>query len=568
MGVVYEARELANDRVVALKVLLPELAEDERFRERFERESRIAMSLEHPHVVPVYAIGEADGVLYIAMRFVRGVDLRHLILNVGALPPARAVAIAEQVASGLDAAHKLGLVHRDVKPANVMVESLGDHDHCYVMDFGLAKHAGSTSCTQTGNWVGTLDYVAPEQILGGDVDARTDVYALGALLFDALTGRPPFQAGHDAAKLYAHLHSAPPDATTVRPDLAPEFDVVLGRALAKAPEERYLSAGDLGRAARAALTGEVPTEPERSVATGEAAVVTKAPRPDIAAAQPTQFDVTVGTTLAEARGNRTRLWPVLALLTAVFAIAAGVVAVILTSERGSNQHANQTPPAPSRTQPQPKPAHRVGGPRHHASTSTTTTPTTTTAATSGVDRYAVDSTGGVGPLVFNVANAADVVNTYGSPDFQDNRPPINTGTAGPPYQEMGYSCSTQPTQPPPTDLISVGTASNGSTLACLAVLYINLISGKLVGFETTDPKFHTTQGATPGMSTAEASAKEGQQATGGCFEGFSEQTPTAYLVMQVDGGQTLPNQGDAVVGGTVQSIELEATHGQLGLTFC
>lgn len=375
MGLVYEARELASDRVVALKVLLPELSGDVVFRERFERESRIAMSLEHPHVVPVYATGEAQGVVYIAMRFVHGVDLRHLTRDVGPLPPQRAVAIAEQVASGLDAAHSLGLVHRDVKPANVIVESLGDHDHCYVMDFGLAKQAGSTSFTHTGNWVGTLDFAAPEQILASEVDARTDVYALGALLFAVLTGRPPFPAEHDAAKLHAHLHSPPPSVTSARPGLAPQFDAVIARALAKAPEDRYPSAGDLGRAARAALTGG-PTAPERSVATGEAATLALVPRPRPVSAMPTQIpvvppphlvstpppqvDATSATRrdfLARTRGKRRRLWPVLAPIAVVLALAGAIAAVILTSGRSPKQPvARQAAVQHPTRKPQPRPA--------------------------------------------------------------------------------------------------------------------------------------------------------------------------------------------------------------------
>ena len=345
MGVVYKARQLSNSRLVALKVVLPELSGDSTFRERFERESRIATSLEHPHVVPVYATGEADRVLYMAMRFINGVDLRHLINDGGRLAPERAINLVEQVASGLDAAHRLGLVHRDVKPANVMVESLGDHDHCYVMDFGLAKQSGSTGFTRTGNWVGTLDYVAPEQILGGDVDARTDVYALGALFYHTLTGKPPFPAGHDAAKLHAHLNSEPPKASTLYPEIPGDLDEVVARALAKDPAERFPSAGDLGRAARAALTGDAPRARERSVATGEAAVGAGLAHSagsvlgDRSAGGVTRFDETVAEGAATPRGTGGRRRWRLAVATGAGLLALAAAAVVVVSSSGSKPQA-------------------------------------------------------------------------------------------------------------------------------------------------------------------------------------------------------------------------------------
>src|SRR5579862_5605288 len=328
MGAVYKALELSNGRLVALKIVLPELAADASFRERFERESQIATSLEHPHIVPVYATGEAEGVLYMAMRFVHGVDLRQLISLSAPLAPGRVVKLVEQIASGLDAAHRRGLVHRDVKPANVMVEDLGDHDHCYVMDFGLAKQAGSTGLTKTGSWVGTLDYVAPEQILGRSVDARTDVYSLGALLYYALTREPPFPAGHDAAKLHAHLNSPPPGVTRVRPDLSTRFDEVVARALAKHPADRYPSAGDLASAARAALRGGVSAAPERSVATGEAAALA-APRRNIPlSATPAVTGDETGTAHVPhkaAKPARGRLFVATGALLAVAAIVGGAL---------------------------------------------------------------------------------------------------------------------------------------------------------------------------------------------------------------------------------------------------
>src|SRR5215211_100138 len=183
MGVVYRAEQLGLGRTVALKLIAAELAQDRGFRERFERESRLAASIEHPNVIPVYEAGEADGVLYISMRYIDGSDLRALISSGGRLDPRRAAALLGQVGNALDAAHGLGLVHRDVKPANVLVAGEGAQEHAYLTDFGLTKRAASHGgLTKTGEWVGTVDYVSPEQIQGHGLDARTDVYSLGCVL--------------------------------------------------------------------------------------------------------------------------------------------------------------------------------------------------------------------------------------------------------------------------------------------------------------------------------------------------------------------------------------------------
>ncbi len=266
MGVVYRATELSLGRPVALKLLMPDRAGDSSFRERFQRESRMAAAIDHPNVIPVYAAGEYDGFLYLVMRYVGGTDLHKLLRDVGSLEPERAAQLVAQVAAALDAAHAAGLVHRDVKPANVLLAD----DHAYLSDFGLTRLAGSdTHLTESGQWIGTVEYCSPEQLRGGRTDARADVYSLGCVLFAALTGRPPFAHGTVPATMLAHLHDAPPMPTERG---APrEFDRVIARALAKDPEQRYPSAGDLGRAALAAARGEPVTESERSVAIGPAA---------------------------------------------------------------------------------------------------------------------------------------------------------------------------------------------------------------------------------------------------------------------------------------------------------
>ena len=272
MGVVYRARQRLPDRIVALKVISAEYAEDPQFRTRFEREAAIAAQIEHPNVIPVHAVGEADGTLFIAMRFVDGVDLRKVLTREGRLEPTRAAAIVDQVAQALDAAHARGLVHRDVKPANILVSSSGGREHVYLSDFGLARHVvGSHGLTGTGAFIGTIDYVAPEQARGDRVDARADVYSLGCVLFQALTGTVPFPADNDLAKLFAHGSQPPPSALERNPTLPVEFEDVLKRAMAKDPDERQASAGDLGRAAIAAASGTAATAPERTVATGAAA---------------------------------------------------------------------------------------------------------------------------------------------------------------------------------------------------------------------------------------------------------------------------------------------------------
>jgi hypothetical protein len=255
MAVVFRARDEALGRTVALKVLAPALAGDAEFRERFIRESRAAAAVDHPHIIPVYAAGEADGVLHIAMRFVSGGDLRSIYRREGPLPGERAAFLLSPVASALDAAHAAGLVHRDVKPANILVDmSPGRPEHPYLSDFGLAKGtASATGMTGTGQFFGTPDFSAPEQISGKAVCPQTDQYALACVAFTVLTGSLPFGREESMAVLWAHMYDPPPSVTVRRPDLPAAVDRVLARALAKVPEDRYGSCGEFVDALRGAL---------------------------------------------------------------------------------------------------------------------------------------------------------------------------------------------------------------------------------------------------------------------------------------------------------------------------
>jgi hypothetical protein len=272
MGILYLAVEPGLERRVALKLIAPEAAAEEVFARRFAEESRIAASIEHPNVVPIYAAGEQDGVPYIAMRYVAGSDLGRRVAREGRLEPAEAARLIAQVGNGLDAIHAAGLVHRDVKPANVLLSGGDGEAHAYITDFGVARNIATESgLTQTGRFVGTLDYVAPEQISGGEVDARADIYALGCLLFKLLTGEVPFPLDTEAARLYAHLNDPPPAPSLYVPSVPMALDDVVIRAMSKQPGDRYPSAGDLGRAAVAAIGGSAVAIPERTVATGAAA---------------------------------------------------------------------------------------------------------------------------------------------------------------------------------------------------------------------------------------------------------------------------------------------------------
>jgi serine/threonine-protein kinase len=271
MGVVYLATHTGLDRRVALKLLTPDYADDEAFRARFLRESKLAASIDHPNIIPIYDAGEIAGTYYLAMRYVEGTDLETRF-RAGPLAPRETVHLVAQVASALDAAADAGLVHRDVKPANILIasgKSVDRADHAYLTDFGLTKHRGSqTGLTRAGAFMGTLEYIAPEQIEGKAVDGRADQYALAAIAVACLTGEPPFPRDSDVAIINAHLRAAPPSMHDRRPDLPPAADAIIARGLAKRPDDRYPDCKAFVDDLRSAL-GVTATQPRpRPVAAG------------------------------------------------------------------------------------------------------------------------------------------------------------------------------------------------------------------------------------------------------------------------------------------------------------
>ena len=367
MAVVFRARDEHLDRLVALKILAPALAGDAEFRRRFTTESRRAAAIDDPHIVPVFTAGEADGMLFIAMRYVAGGDAQSLLNREGPLPPERVADIVSPVASALDAAHRAGLVHRDVKPSNMLMDVLpGRPDHVYLSDFGLSKAVASTSAiTLAGTVMGTLAYISPEQIAGKPVDGRADQYALACSAFQLLAGTPPFHRDEPTAVIYAHLSEPPPPLTSHRPDLPAAVDGVLFRAMAKAPGDRYASCGQFAEALRVAL-GFYPYRPGLSVVpeaettrravpdrTGEgAATLSPVPGTDDALATETSIPAVPGAGTgpgrlpprggggqAQPRRRRRRI-TIAALIIAVAGLAAGLLVALLPGSP-----ARTTPPA-------------------------------------------------------------------------------------------------------------------------------------------------------------------------------------------------------------------------------
>jgi non-specific serine/threonine protein kinase len=294
MSVVYEAENPRLGSTVALKVLAPELATDDVFRARFLKESRTAASLNHPNVIPIYDMGTHEDLLFIAMRYVAGQDLRAVLKAKHVLAPEQAVLVCGQAGRALDVAHRHGLVHRDVKPGNILVEHGADEDepdHIYLTDFGITKHTASRSgLTATGEFMGTIDYIAPEQIQGRPVDGRADIYSLGCVLYECLTGRVPFAKDVDAAVIWAHVEEMPTTPSTLQPTLPREIDEVVGKALAKDPADRYATCREFIAAARGALGAPAATD----TGTSHTATILAGPAAAAAAAAATAAAPAVG----------------------------------------------------------------------------------------------------------------------------------------------------------------------------------------------------------------------------------------------------------------------------------
>ena len=374
MGVVYRVVDLRLNRPAALKVITPALSADDDFRRRFQRESQVAAAVRQHNVVTIFQAGEAEGLLFVTMELIHGSDLRGFISQRGRIDLPTASAITSQIAAALDAAHSASLVHRDVKPANVLIADSAPL-HVYLTDFGLTKRTSSQSgITKTGLFVGTIDYAAPEQIKGWPVDARADVYALGCVLFEMVTGAPPFRRDNEYATMYAHTSEPPPPLSTIVPDVPPALNAVVSRALAKDPEERFPSAGDMARAVEAAVAGQPLMEPERTVATGAAAPGTAVPTTPLPISTPTapQASPVHGygmepppapppsyPTAALPPAPRRNPWPWIAALVAVLAIAGAAAAVVLTRDSGGSEKTASTPVAQTPVQ---QPANDTSGP--------------------------------------------------------------------------------------------------------------------------------------------------------------------------------------------------------------
>lgn len=361
MGEVYRAYDTARERMVAIKLLRPDMAADHSFQERFRRESRVAARLQEPHVIPVHNFGEIDGVLYIDMRLVEGPSLKEVLRAEGALQPARAVSIIRQVAAALDDAHASGLVHRDIKPENVLLTA---DDFAYLVDFGIAHGGGEASVTSTGLVVGSSAYMAPERFSGDRGGPASDVYSLACLLYETLTGRAPFEAADLRQVWGAHMFSAPPRPSIMRRGISRTFDDVVARGMAKDPQHRFASAGELARAAAAAADGApaaAPVAPVTPPSTRQFSAVQPTPAPHAPVPPPVQ------------RTNRrfSSGQVALAAATIVLITAAVVLALVLVFSGGDTG-----PSQPRLSAPSSSPG---------STTTTTTTSSTPIEGVSGTD---------------------------------------------------------------------------------------------------------------------------------------------------------------------------------------
>ena len=338
MGVVYEATQLSLNRRVALKVLTASLSEDPSFKERFRREGRLQASIDHPHIVTVYEAGEAEVGLFIAMRLIRGPNLKDLIVG-GELGAERAIHLLGPVADALDEAHGLGLIHRDIKPQNILV---GGRDHAYLADFGLTKAPDTTALTMSGAFVGTLHYISPEQIRGEPASAKSDLYALTTVVYECLTGTVPFPRDTEAAVIYAHLSNDPPPVAEVKPGLPPALDAVIRRGMAKDATDRPASASELIAETKRALAGIAPLAPAPPVSTGPAVSTPAAATPLVAGVPPAAVPIE-GIRPARRRSR-------LPLIATGVAVVAGVgVAAALLAGGGSSSDDDGTSSATTAT---------------------------------------------------------------------------------------------------------------------------------------------------------------------------------------------------------------------------
>lgn len=348
MGEVYRAYDASTDRVVALKVLPPNMAQDQEFQQRFRREARIAASLNDPHVVPIHSYGEIDGRLYVDMRLIDGRDLVDYIgENGGRLSPERAVAVIEQVAAALDSAHDVGLVHRDIKPKNILITKA--RDFVYLIDFGIARTVADTALTQTGHTMGTVAYMAPERFRG-HTDHRADVYSLACVLHECLTGTRPFPGDSLEQQLNAHLNAPPPQPSNSVPGVPAALDAVVARGMAKDIDYRYQTAIELAEAARAALNGSAPAwsapppAPEPRAAQPRAAAPPPGGGlPPPAAAEPTAAPDPQPPYARPTQSRRLLIGIVGASGLALIAVAALVIALVTHSDSGTNSAAASTP---------------------------------------------------------------------------------------------------------------------------------------------------------------------------------------------------------------------------------
>jgi serine/threonine-protein kinase len=386
MGVVYRARHVGLDRVDAIKVISPELAQAREFRQRFIREAQLAASLRHENVVTVHDAGEEGGQLYMTMQMVEGEDLAAVLQRSGPLQPAEAAELVAPLASALDAAHELGLVHRDVKPSNVLIEQRAEHRRrIYLGDFGLAQEQTTdTGLTSSGHWVGTADYVSPEQVMGEPVDGRADIYALGCVVFEMLAGRVPYPGHSETAKLVAHATKQPPALTEIRPDTPPAVAEVVSKAMARDPAERFQTATEFSDALAAAVAGEpvraaaapaprARTQPaardaEPSTAAGPppAAEPSTAAEPSPAAPAPTAATPPATGTPPPPAGRSRRP---LILAAGAVALVAVIAAVAVAASSGGRSHTATTV------------AHRTLG--THTSSAKAVSSTATTSSSGG-----------------------------------------------------------------------------------------------------------------------------------------------------------------------------------------